>query len=325
MSIAKLKRERASMIEKISSAMKDSGDGSRDPRIWKLFLDKEKGTGFAKIRFLPAPDGEDVPFVKRFDHFFKGPTGKYYAEGSLTTLKQPDPCQELVGRCFNSGIDSDQAAVRKAKLLRITNFYANVLVIEDPANKSNEGKVFLYRFGAKIYEMLEAAMSPEFEDSKPLNPFDLWDGANFTLRIRMVKSTEGDFWNYDKSSFDDKGELFPGDDDAKEKVWKTAHSLKEFIDPTKFKSYDDLKRKLVDVLGPYFGSGIEVGEGVVAEAKPTIASAASPAARFAEKVQEIEQPKVQVPKAEVKATATLEASSGADEDDDLAFFMKAAK
>lgn len=318
MSIAKLKRERSSMIEKINAATKS--ESPKDSRFWKPFLDKEKGTGHARIRFLPPADGEDIPFINVFKNSFKGPSGKYYINNNLTTLGKKDPCQELVNRCFNSGIDQDKKAAREAGIIRSKKYYANVLVIEDPANRENEGKVFIYQFGPKIWEMVQLAMNPEFADQKPIQPFDFWDGADFVLRIRKIKTSEGEQWNYDQSKFDAPAELFAGDDEKKEKVYAQCHKLQDFIAPTEFKTYEELQKQLRDVLGPYIGSGIEVVMGVEDSAPAPQTSRSAPARQAAPSVEK-EVEAVPVRSAPVKSAAP----PADDEDDDMAFFMKSAR
>ena len=211
-----------------------------DERIWKPVMDKS-GNGFAVIRFLPAPEGEDLPWAKVWSHAFQGPTGQWYIENSLTTLGQNDPVSEMNSAYWNSGVESDKEIARKQK--RKLQYYSNILVVKDSANPENEGKVFLYRFGKKIFDKCMEAMQPAFEDETPLNPFDFWEGANFKLKLRTVEG----YWNYDKSEFDSPSPLF--DDDEKiEEVWKKQHSLADFTAPTNFKSYDELKNRLNMVL-----------------------------------------------------------------------------
>ena len=226
-------------VEKIANPTNEKrGD---DDRFWKPSVDKA-GNGQAVLRFLPAPAGEELPWVRVFDHGFQGPTGKWYIENSLTTINKPDPVGELNSELWNSGIEANKEIARKQK--RRLSYISNVLVIRDPANPENEGKVFLYKYGKKIFDKVKDVMQPTFEDEKPVNPFDLWEGANFKLRIRQVEG----YRNYDKSEFDGPSPL--AEDDAElERVWKQAHSLAAFLDPSNFKSYDELKTKLNAVLG----------------------------------------------------------------------------
>jgi hypothetical protein len=211
-----------------------------DDRFWKPTVDKA-GNGQAVLRFLPAPPGEELPWVRIFDHGFQGPTGKWYIENSLTTINKNDPVGELNSELWNSGIEANKEIARKQK--RRLSYISNVLVVRDPANPENEGKVFLYKYGKKIFDKIKDVMQPTFEDEDPINPFDLWEGANFKLRIRQVEG----YRNYDKSEFDGASPL--SDDEGKlEKVWGETHSLAAFLDPSNFKSYDELKQKLNAVL-----------------------------------------------------------------------------
>ena len=211
-----------------------------DERIWKPVMDKS-GNGFAVIRFLPAVKGEDLPWAKVWNHAFQGPTGQWYIENSLTTLGQNDPVSEMNSAYWNSGVESDKEIARSQK--RKLQYFANILVIKDGANPQNEGKVFLYRFGKKIFDKCMEAMQPAFEDETPVNPFDFWEGADFKLKIRKVDG----YWNYDKSEFDKPSPLFD-DDEKLEEVWKKQYSLAEFTAPSNFKSYDELKTRLDTVL-----------------------------------------------------------------------------
>lgn len=212
-----------------------------DTRFWKPTVDKA-GNGFAVIRFLPAPAGEDVPFVRVWDHAFKGPGG-WYIEKSLTTLGEKDPVSEYNSDLWNNvATDAAKKQVRDQK--RRLSFVSNIYIVKDSSNPENEGKVFLYRYGKKIFDKLNAAMNPEFEDESPINPFDLWEGADFKLKIRKVEG----YQNYDKSEFDAVAPLFE-DDDQLEKVWKTEHALQPFLERSEFKSYDELKTRLYKVLG----------------------------------------------------------------------------
>ena len=211
-----------------------------DERLWKPELDKS-GNGYAVIRFLPAPNGEDMPWAKLWNHAFQGPTGKWYIENSLTTLNQKDPVSEYNSKLWNSGVESDKEIARKQK--RKLQYYSNIYVVSDPKHPENEGKVFLFRYGKKIYDKLLAAMQPEFQDETPVNPFDPFTGANFKLKIRKVAG----FWNYDTSDFESSSKLF--EDEAKiESVCQKAYPLKEFTGADNFKSYDELKTRLDIVL-----------------------------------------------------------------------------
>ena len=211
-----------------------------DERIWKPVMDKT-GNGYAVIRFLPAVDGEDMPWAKVWNHAFQGPTGQWYIENSLTTLGQNDPVSEMNSAYWNSGVESDKEIARRQK--RKLQYFANIYVVSDPANPQNEGKVMLYRFGKKIFDKCMEAMQPAFQDETPVNPFDFWEGANFKLKIRKVDG----YWNYDKSEFEAPTPLFT-DDEQLEEVWKKEYPLVEFTAATNFKSYDELKNRMNAVL-----------------------------------------------------------------------------
>ena len=247
MSFSNLKRNRDS-IEKLTKAIETTTQsaeaGSKDDnRMWAPTVDKS-GNGMAVIRFLPAPeaDGEDgLPWIRMFDHGFQGPGG-WYIENSLTTLGQKDPVSEHNRVLWNSGSDRDKEIARKQK--RKLSYYANIYVVSDPAHPENEGRVFLYKFGKKIYDKITEAMQPQFADEEAINPFDFWTGANFKLKIRKVEG----YWNYDKSEFDKPSALLD-DDDKLEKIYKNLNDLNEFSAASNFKSYDELKKRLDYTLG----------------------------------------------------------------------------
>jgi hypothetical protein len=228
---AKLVKE----VEKMNTS-----SGSSDDRVWKLDVDKS-GNGYAVIRFLPAPNGEDLPFVKLYSHAFQGPGG-WFIENSLTTLGQKDPVSELNSELWNNGTDAGKELARKQK--RKLTYISNIYVVKDPANPENEGKVFLFKYGKKIFDKLTAAMQPEFEDEEAIDPFDFWQGANFKLKAKNVAG----YRNYDSSEFAAAAPLLD-DDDAMEAVWKKQYSLAELVAADQFKSYDELKKRLDYVLG----------------------------------------------------------------------------
>ena len=207
-----------------------------DERLWKPELDKS-GNGYAVIRFLPSSDNEAMPWAKLWNHAFQGPTGKWFIENSLTTLNQKDPVSEYNSSLWNSGVESDKEIARRQK--RKLQYYSNIYVVADPQHPENEGKVFLFRYGKKIFDKLMEALQPQFEDETPVNPFDLDTGANFKLKIRKVDG----YWNYDKSEFDSSSKL-----DNQDKVVESLYSLAEFTAPSNFKTYDELKSRLNDVL-----------------------------------------------------------------------------
>ena len=244
MSFSNLKKQSSlgSLTAKLVSQVEKMNKGSNgvDDRLWKPEVDKA-GNGYAVIRFLPAPDGEDLPWAKLYTHAFQA-SGGWYIENSLTTLGQKDPVSEYNSQLWNSGVDSDKEVARKQK--RKLSYYSNVYVVKDPSNPANEGKVFLFRYGKKIFDKITAAMQPEFEDEQAINPFDFWAGANFKLKIKKVAG----YWNYDSSEFAAPAPLLD-DDDAMETVWKQEYSLAELVAPDQFKSYEDLKKRLDYVLG----------------------------------------------------------------------------
>ncbi len=243
MSLAQLKKSN-SLDQLLGAAASENKPQEKksyvDERLWKPELDKT-GNGYAVIRFLPAVDGENMPWAKLWNHAFQGPTGQWYIENSLTTLNQNDPVSEMNSAYWNSGIESDKEIARRQK--RKLQYYSNIYVVSDPKHPENEGNVFLFRYGKKIFDKIMEAMQPAFEDENPINPFDFWEGANFKLKIRKVDG----FWNYDKSEFEAPSALFDNDDDI-EVVWKKQHALNEFTAPTNFKSYDELKTRLNMVL-----------------------------------------------------------------------------
>tara|TARA_B100000927_G_scaffold291518_1_gene294154 strand:+ start:4872 stop:5738 length:867 start_codon:yes stop_codon:yes gene_type:complete len=242
MSFASLKKQSSlgSLTAKLVKEVEKTNSVNKgDDRLWKPEVDKA-GNGYAVIRFLPAPDGEDLPWVKLYSHAFQGPGG-WYIENSLTTLNQKDPCSEFNTTLWNSGVESDKQIARNQK--RKLAFYSNIYVVKDPANPENEGKVFLYKFGKKIFDKIMGAMQPEFEDESPLNPFDFWQGADFKVKIKKVAG----YWNYDSSEFTAPAPLLK-DDDALEALWKKEYSLQEIVAADQFKSYDELKKRLESVL-----------------------------------------------------------------------------
>lgn len=248
MSFASLKKASAAgntfakLTREIDKLNQPAAGSSADERFWKPELDKS-GNGYAVIRFLPAPDGEEMPWAKVWSHAFKGPGGQWYIENSLTTLGKDDPVGELNRELWNSGRDSDKEIARAQK--RKLSYYSNIYVVSDPAHPENEGRVFLYKFGKKIFDKLVEAMQPAFADETPIDPFNFWTGADFKLKIRKVDG----YWNYDKSEFASAGTLGNFEDDKLEGIWKQGYSLAEFEDPKNFKSYEQLQARLNLVLG----------------------------------------------------------------------------
>ena len=229
----------AKLVKEVEK-MNNNGSTSGDDRVWKLECDKS-GNGYAVIRFLPAPDGEDLPFVKLYSHAFQGPGG-WYIENSLTTMGQKDPVSEYNTMLWNNGTDAGKDAARKQK--RKLTYISNIYVVKDPANPENEGKVFMYKYGKKIFDKITAAMQPEFEDEEAIDPFDFWQGANFKLKAKNVAG----YRNYDSSEFARSSALLD-DDDAMEAIWKKEYSLAELVAADQFKTYDELKLRLDYVLG----------------------------------------------------------------------------
>jgi len=297
MSLSNLKNK-GSSLDKLKKAVEASSSGNSnksniDDRFWQPEVDAA-GNGYAVIRFLdtPAVDGEDgLPWVQVWSHGFQGPGG-WYIENSLTTLGKNDPVSEYNTVLWNSGIEANKEIARKQK--RKLTYISNILVISDPKRPQNEGKAFLYKFGKKIFDKIKEKLEPQFADETPLNPFDFWKGANFKVKIRNVEG----YRNYDKSEFDSPAPLFAGDDVQIEKTWKSAHSLKDFLKPDNFKTYDELKAKLERVLG-----------------------AGGSAAASAKKIDDEEADAPVVRSAPAKKVTAEDVTV---EDDDMAFFEKLA-
>lgn len=244
---ANLKKSSSTSLQTLNKKLEEIANkdySKKDDTFWSLTVD-EQGNGYAVIRFLPAPEGEDDPFVRLFTHGFKGPTGQWYIENSLNTLNQPDPCSEYNSKLWATDIEANKEIARKQK--RKLNFISNIYVVKDPKNPQNEGKVFKYRYGKAIFEKITDAMNPPegFEDEQPFDPFNLWEGANFKLKQRKK-----DGWpNFDNSEFETPSVLGKFDDAKLEEIYNSEYSLKEVIDPKNFKSYDELKARLEKVLG----------------------------------------------------------------------------
>ena len=244
MSFANLKKQSrtGSLTEKLIKSVEKMNEkgGGADERIWKPSVDKT-GNGYAVIRFLPEAEGNELPWARVYTHAFQGPGG-WFIENSLTTLGQKCPISEYNSQLWNNGTDAGKEQARKQK--RKLSYYSNIFVVSDPANPDNEGKVFLYKYGKKIHDKIVAAAQPQFEDETPINPFDLWKGADFKLKIVKVAG----FWNYDKSEFAAPATLGGYSDAELEEVYNKEYSLKEFTDSSNFKSYEDLETRLNLVL-----------------------------------------------------------------------------
>ena len=243
MSFKDMKRKSVGSISELTKKLEtaEKKNSYQDDRFWKPTLDKASN-GMAVFRFLPAPENEDMPWAKLYTHAFKV-GGRWYIENSRTTIGEKDPVSEMNSELWNSGLESDKDIARDRK--RKLSYISNILVLKDPGAPENEGKVFLYKYGVKIFNKIQEAMQPEFDDEAPINPFDYWAGANFKMKVRKV----GGYINYDKSEFESPSELLGGDDGKLEELWKTQHSLQAFVAPDQFETYDELKKKLQEVVG----------------------------------------------------------------------------
>jgi hypothetical protein len=302
-SLGSLTQKLVKEVEKMSATT----SGGTDDRLWKPEMGKD-GVGSAVIRFLPAPDGEELPWAKMYSHAFQGPGG-WYIENSLTTIGQKDPLGEYNRELWNTGSETNKEIVRKQK--RKLNYYSNIYVVKDPANPQNEGKVFLFKYGKKIFDKIMEAMQPEFEDEEPINPFDFWAGANFKLKI--VK--KDGYWNYDKSEFDRVAPLLD-DDDALETIWKKEYSLTAITASDQFKSYEDLERRMNMVLGVKNSSPTR--SRAVVEQEDDLEEFVQTPTHQDRVVEELEQSY-----ARSKTTSLPKISSDDDDEDDaLSYFQK---
>ena len=300
MSFQNLKRNRDQISKLIQAAEATGGGGGEkksyiDDRLWKPTVDKA-GNSYAVLRFLPAAEGQELPWVRYWDHGFKGPTGQWYIESSLSSIGQPDPVGELNSRLWNTGNEADKEKARSQK--RRLHYMTNVIVQQDPANPANEGKVMLFKFGKKIFDKIMDVMQPQFADEEPMNPFDFWEGADFKLKVRNVEG----YRNYDKSEFANQSAL--SDDDTKlEEIYNKLYDLGEFTDPKNYKTYDELKLKLQRVLG-----------------ENTDAMGAASMAQTAQ----MNEPE-QMPQPVADVTQIKEEASSEEEDDTMSYFAKLAK
>ena len=307
-SFSSLKRSSRNNLQNLmaetNKLAKGNQQGGADDRFWKPEVDKA-GNGYAVVRFLPAPNGEDIPWVRVFDHGFQG-IGGWYIENSLTTVGKKDPVSEYNSMLWNSGIEANKEQARKQK--RRLKYIANIYVVSDPSNPQNEGKVFLYQFGKKIFDKINDVMNPQFEDETPVNPFDFWEGANFKLKIRNVEG----YRNYDKSEFESPSTLGDFEDDELEAIWKQEQSLAEFIAPENFKSYEELQAKLNKVLG-------------LDGAKPVPKGRAADEEELNETVEVRQSASASVGKVATQPTADEIPWGDTEEDDSLSFFEGLAK
>jgi hypothetical protein len=299
---AKLVKE----VEKMSTT-----SNGADERLWKPEMDKT-GVGSAVIRFLPAPEGEELPWAKMYSHAFQGPGG-WYIENSLTTIGQKDPLGEYNRELWNTGSETNKEIVRKQK--RKLSYYSNIYVVKDPVNPANEGKVFLFKYGKKIFDKIMEAMQPEFEDETPINPFDFWQGANFKMKI--VK--KDGYWNYDKSEFDRVAPLLD-DDDAMEAIWKKEYSLTAVTAPDQFKSYEELERRMNMVLG--LKSSSPTQSRAVVEQEDEYESYSQTPSAESRVVEELEQ---SYARSKSPTLPVVNTSSDDEEDDALSYFQKLAE
>ena len=301
MSFEALKASRQDAMSKLVQAADSTKEKSYgNDGEWKPTVDKA-GNGYAVIRFLPAPAGEDLPWVRYWDHGFKGPTGRWYIENSLTSIGQKDPVSDMNSYLWNTGRDEDKDIARQRK--RRLHYVSNILVVSDSANPENEGKVFLYKYGKKIFDKIMDVMQPQFADETPVNPFDFWGGANFKLKIRQVEG----YRNYDKSEFDSATPLYDGDDSKLEGVYDQLKPLADFVDPANFKSYAELQRKLYGVLGDDGVPGLDT--------------------KTAVELSETAEPVVDapVPTTPAPVSETPVASDKSEDDDALSYFAKLAQ
>ena len=301
MDISKLKSRRYD-INKLVSAAHEAGGGDKtdrkdDPNIWKPTVDKAQN-GYAVIRFLPSES--EVPWVRYWDHGFKGPTGKWYIEKSLTSLGDQDPLGEYNTKLWNSGNEEDRETVRKQK--RRLHYVTNILVISDPSAPENEGKVFMYQFGKKIFDKIQDMMSPQFPGETPVDPFDLWNGADFQLKIRQVEG----YRNYDRSEFKAPSELLNGNETELQSTMNGLHDINQYIDPANYKSFDALQTKLFEVLGQTAPSTV-MGDVAI------------------DKVEEAPSaPTAREPEVAVSAAATAEEAGDGGDEDAFSYFQKLA-
>lgn len=298
MDLSKLKSKTASIDKLVQAAQEVSGGNQKsgeDTRFWKPTVDKA-GNGYAVIRFLPSPDDDGMEWARYWDHGFKGPTGKWYIEKSLTSIGQKDPLAELNSRLWATEDPDNQKLVRERK--RRLHYVTNILVVSDPSNPDNEGKVFLYNFGKKIFDKVMDLMQPQFPDEDPVNPFDLWQGADFVLKIRKVEG----YRNYDKSEFKSPSALYEGDENRLQAVADNLYSLREFTDPSNYKTYEQLQTKLMEVLGESMPRTVKQ-EAAVQTTAPAPEPKAAPAPQFA------------------STAADDDDDGGETEDDTLSFFQ----
>ena len=306
-----LRSSRKTLLNKLAEEVKkeQAKGGAADERFWKLTVDAKTKIGYAKLRFLPAPKDEEIPWARLFSHAFTGPGGSWFIENCLTTLARPCPVCKDNTRLWNSGVDAEKDVARKRK--RKLQFISNVLVIDDPSHPENNGKVFLFKYGAKIHAKIMELIEPEFPDQTPANPFDLWEGCDFKLKSQAVAG----YQNYDKSSFDNPAELFPGDDDKKEEVWAAEKSLAPFLAEKEFKNYDELADRFAKVMSGDTDAPRTAAD-AVKNSQPTLDEAHEAAAEVAKVERKLPPKSKPVAKAKVETPA-----EDADDDADIKAFF----
>lgn len=320
--LSDLKKNRKAMFEKISKEIdkqESGGDRKQDDRFWRPTQDKD-GNGSAIIRFLPPLNGDEMPWVRMYNYAFQAPNGKWYIENSRQTIGEPDPVQEYVGELWAQAKETGSKEIEmKAKSMgRKTRYISNIVVLKDPGNPENEGKVFLFGYGKKIHDMIVAKAKPEFDDEKPCYVYDPWEGANFRLRIKKVDK----YPNYDSSAFDSPSELFEGDDERLEEIFGQAHKLSELVDPSQFKSYDDLKKRFEGVINA--SSVRPAAADVDDENKPSNSSKGKKSNSLMEDDEDGDNPFKDQPEKEAKKPSDVKtekvSTPSLDDDDDLAEF-----
>lgn len=298
-SISKIAKE----LEKVT---KGGGENSyKDDRFWKAEVDKT-GNGYAVVRFLPAPPNEDLPWVRIFSHGFQS-KGGWYIENCPTTIGGKCPVCEANNELWNSGNEDDKNIARDRK--RKLSYISNIMVIEDPVNPSNNGKVFLFRYGKKIFDKVNDKMNPQYKDEDAVNPFDFWQGANFKLKIRNVEG----YTNYDKSEFSASAPLLEGNDKELEALWRKEYPLQEFVKPDQFKPHAELKTKFQSVIN---GSATAKAENMNLSEDEEETTQAKFTPKFPAK-------EAKAPGREVAAKVAKSESSD-DDDDALNYFRKLA-
>jgi len=319
-----LRSSRKSLLDKLTEEVKkDSQKGGQDDRFWKLSVDQKTGIGYAVLRFLPAPKNEEIPWVRVFSHAFQGEGGGWFIENCPTTLgNRPCPVCKSNNKLWNSGIDANKNVARDRK--RKLQFISNVLVVSDPAHPENEGKVFLFKYGKKIHDKIMELIEPQFPDQTPTNPFDMWEGADFKLKA----AKKDGYQNYDRSEWCAAAELLPGDDEAKESLWDSEHSLTQFVAEKEFKSYEELEARFTKVMSdsPDAPATAEDAMKQTKSPSPKEAMEAAKAAAAAEE-EEDKKPKRPTPKsipgAKPKVAAKKEPEPEATvEDDEIQNFFK---